>query len=422
MVATLHTLAGAALQPATKSRYGQAGVKLANFIVRVLRSVNDDAFSTVAGLTQPEAPWGTILPSHTGSTRDEGLYKPSSRVIAGNRLFIGEVWFKPEVLAHLIGSEVLVAAFLASLYRDGFSFATARANVFALRSCCRVIGVPAPPPFSPAVEHMLAGYKKLAPAGPPQQHVSVETLLSFLRVLSQRREGLEPHDARVGLALMMSAALTVAFAACLRPGEYTGQALRWGDVRFYTASADRAQDPAGSVMALTLRHTKASPTVPVVVRLLATQAATCPVRAATAYVSWQRAHGASAAIGAEAPFFASASGKALSYSDISRILPALARAAGAPEAVCSSLRPKGLRSGGATTAVSGGAALADVRAVALGRWSSDVVRVYLRQQATDQQAANAQHAMAAAATAVVTALTIPVSRSSPRDSPNCPPR
>jgi hypothetical protein len=53
----------------------------------------------------------------------------------------------------------------------------------------------------------------------------------------------------------------------------------------------------------------------------------------------------------------------------------------------------------AALAAVGAAALADVRA--LGRWSSDVVRVYLRQQATDQQAANAQHAMAAAATAVV---------------------
>ena len=368
----------AALEPGTKHRYKRAVAKLVNYLLAC------------------------------------GLRRTSLRNL-GTR---------PSALGELVSDNVVMAGFIAHLASARYASSTAQGDIFALRSLSTCQDGSPLAPMSKYVARLLVGYGKLFPAGKGAAPLAQSALIDILDVLDTTVAAQTSNPAEVARAIMAKALFLLAFTACLRCGEYSGNSLRWSDVSFSKAAEKLLQElgavqsmtPAqgeawvraqgnvrgweGTAVRITLRHTKASPTVPVDVLVYPSGSMDlpCPV---SALITHAYATQAQQTI-KRSPVFSIDGVKGVPSAWVGATLVGLAEVVGVAPALLKRTKPHSLRKGGATAASLGGASEEEIKA--LGRWKSDAVRGYVH--ITQSRMRAAQRALIAAGQAIRRGLSV----------------
>ena len=180
-----------------------------------------------------------------------------------------------------------------------------------------------------------------------------------LPILLDMLQALQAYHGSNFYKLMMKAALTLAFFACMRISEFTcststsQHAIRFNQVDIFPSHL--------IINFITFKHSKQP--VPVVVKQESHQA--CPVKAVTNYV---QARGRQ-----PGPFFIHPAGNPLLRSELTDTLKYLISSAGLPGKHYTS---HSLRIGGATHAMHQGKSVSQIQQ--LGRWKSNAFMKYLR--------------------------------------------
>lgn len=309
---------------------------------------------------------------------------------------------RPTQLAQLLGDDNVVGDFIAYCWLAGYGFATTRGDVFALRALAVGPGVQPLRPVSPYISRLLNAVQKLSPslAEHKRLHVSQALLCAMLKSSRNLATVTFETPGRGARHVMWHAVFAVAFAACLRVSEYTGEALLWSDVGSSAMQLDTVLAPVRAAaisgveatfaaaraavaaiqhgqlsLSLKLRKTKTSQAIPVTIRVHATGNAACPVVALLVHYAWLTVHNPRMAR-THLPVFALGMGLSITPGAVTAKLRELAALGGASRGLCEGLSPHSLRSGGATAAALGGASEEAIKA--LGCWRSDSVRLYVR--------------------------------------------
>ena len=362
----------AALEPGTKRRYKRAVAKLVNYL------------------------------------RVCGLRRADLRNLVAH----------PRALGELVSDNVVMAGFIAHMASARYASATAQGDVFALRSLSTCQDGSPLAPMSKYVARLLVGYGKLFPPGKGAAPLAQGALIGILDVLETTVAAQESTPAEVAAAIMAKALFSLAFTACLRCGEYSGNSLCWSDVTFSREAEEllRELDASQSVTAaqgeawarargeangwegvavrITLRHTKASPTIPVDIFIYPSGSVDlpCPVSTLIAHARASKAQRAAK----RSPVFSIDGANGVPSGWVGATLVGLAEIVGVPPALLKRTKPHSLRKGGATAASLGGASEEEIKA--LGRWKSDAVRGYVHTAQSRMRAA--QQALAAAGRAI----------------------
>ena len=303
----------------------------------------------------------------------------------------GDAPFSPQGLATALSSESLVALFIGTQAEHRYSYETVRVDLMSLRSLAVGLGVPPVPPFSRYVGRLLRGYKNWLPPPPKRPPVTPNLLLKATDAFFYPHWDSPPSDALAISGTCVATIFITGFFLCLRPSEYhnlAAQLVRW--------------DPSSAKVILNLRKKIADFSLPVEnIRDLFSvlqsqlQAATVTITLSVSKCSRTPVHIA-ASKHANAPmcpvtflalwctirplkkwFFATPTGKRIPVSYLTRCLRMVGSTdASRPPNHWKTVSLQCLRAGGASTAAAAGATEEEIRA--LGRWTSDVVRVYVR--------------------------------------------
>ena len=299
--------------------------------------------------------------------------------------------FSQQELATALSSESLVALFIGTQAEHRYSYETVRVDLMSLRSLAVGLGVPPVPSFSRYVGRLLRGYQKWLPPPSKRPPVTPSFLLKAASALFYPHLDSPPRDALAISGTCITTIFVTGFFLCLRPSEYHGLAahcVRW--------------DPTSAKVILSLRRKLADTSLSIgnirdLFSVLHTQlqAATVTITLSVSKCSRTPVHIA-VSKHANAPmcpvtylalwctirplkmwFFATPTGRRVPASSLTRCL----RMVGStdtprPPKHWNTVSLQCLRAGGASAAAAAGATEEEIRA--LGRWTSDVVRVYVR--------------------------------------------
>ena len=309
----------------------------------------------------------------------------------------------PAEISAFLSNEAHVISYIGYLANCGFTFTTAHKILFSLRAATTAQGVPEPPQFSRFIKLALKGYELVFVSAPPRPVISVPmfhfcartSLADLFATSATVPSALQDPDMPLVRLARWRAMFSLGFFAALRSGEYTESALLSSCVVFDATSLPsllslKSANPPISLSSLwkatiSALHPKATISVNIVVskcnskpeaRLIgrdASDPSLCPV---TAIAFWFVLGPVSAG---DPPFFAlrrpsglirgPSRGEVVAplrfYLLASRLMdPASVRSANL----------HGLRHGGASGAVLGGATRAQTKC--LGGWRGDSDAVY----------------------------------------------
>ena len=294
-------------------------------------------------------------------------------------------------LALALSCERLVALFIATQAEHRYSFETVRVDLMSLRSLAIGLGVHPVPPFSRYITRMLRGYKKWLPPPPKRPPVTTRLLLRAVGALFYPHLESSPRDVFAIGGICIATIFVAGFYLCLRPSEYhnlEAHCVRWdptstkvilnfrkqianplstiGNIRDLFSKLHTLLHTASATITLSVSKCSCTPVHITVSRHV--NAPICPVTYLALWCSMRPTN---------VWFFSTPTGNRVPASSLTRCL----RLVGSTD----NSRPPGhwatvslqcLRAGGASAAAAAGASEEEIRA--LGRWSSDVVRIYVR--------------------------------------------
>ena len=307
-----------------------------------------------------------------------------------------------DVLAFL-NSDLKTGAYLSFLATQGLAFGTARKALFSLRASTATADSPDPLPLSRFIKLVLKGYKQLFLPGPPRPIMSVPMFVVCARV--SLTELLDPSvsffmavngKSRDFVTLARwRAVVFMAFKGCLRRGEYLNSALLSPHIEFDQHTLSNLWPLMGHVYAslpdlwasvLAALHPKAVVSVTILsskcdimpAKVIITRDPGEPALCAVAAMAFRMVL-MGPTLGPEDPFFAVRVGDNSRGPTAPEILDLLRsflrRYTSTPEDIIDRLTLHGIRHGGASAAVLGGASKAQTKA--LGRWRGDAVTIYV---------------------------------------------
>lgn len=252
-----------------------------------------------------------------------------------------------------------VALFIAYLFERKYAVSTARTYVSAIGYYHRLAELSDPTKVTYIVE-MFKGYSKLGRTHDSRLPVTLPILSRLAQVSSNICTSHYDH-------VMFKAMCSLAFYAFLRIGEITVDKKTLGSHTIQISNLFKVLGPSKQVESLTLyfRDFKHRYNEPPVSISIAKQTGLCPVQSMIDYL---KVRGSS-----EGPIFITSSGVPVSRSNFSQLLSLCFKACNLD---ASSYKGHSFRIGAATYAAQQG--LSDARIRALGRWSSDAFKKYIR--------------------------------------------
>ena len=359
---------------------------------------------------QPPSPAGLAAISQilVSAGRAASTTKSHIREVRRLKRFASDFGFPPilntEDVRTFLNSDRMVTSFMSHLAFSGFAFRTARKILFSLRGATATPDSVDPKKFSRYVMSALIGYRALYIPKPPRPIVSLpgfrfcaqsslgdllDPAVSFLMAVYG------PSRRTVNIARWRAAAF-IGYKGCLRRSEYVGFALLSPCVQFdnfsitnlrklmskaHLSIPDLWQEVVHAlhpkaILAITVTSSKCNP-FPAQIRILRDikEPSLCAVAAAA---FWFVLQGPTLEI--DDPFLNVKEGllptRGITAAEVLNPLRAFLLASNTQsEADCARTTLHGLRHGGATAAVLGGASEAQTQA--LGRWRGRSVTVYV---------------------------------------------
>ena len=302
-----------------------------------------------------------------------------------------------------LNSDSRAGAYLSYLATRGFAFGTARKTLYSLRAATATADSPDPKPLSRFIKLVLKGYKQLFLPGPPRPIMSVPMFVMCAR--ASLTELLDPsvsfymavngNSSNFIALARWRAVVFMAFRGCLRRGEYLDSALLSPHIEFDQHTLSNLWPLMGHAHAslpdlwtsvVAALHPKAV----VSVTILSSKCDIMPAKviiprdpfeatlcAVAAMAFWLVLMGPT--LGPEDPFFADRVGDTIRGPTAPEIVgplrSCLQRYTSTPQDIIDRLTLHGLRHGGASAAVLGGASKPQTKA--LGRWRGDAVTIYV---------------------------------------------
>ena len=363
------------------------------------------------------------------------------------RRFARDLGFSPivntEDVRAFLNSDRLITAYLSHLASLGFAFRTARKILFSLRGATATPDSADPKKFSRYVTSALLGYRALYIPKPPRPIVSVQgfrfcaqsSLADLLDPAVSFLMAIYGPSRRTVILARWRAAVFMGFKGCLRRSEYLGFALLSPCVQFDTHSMNNLRPLMAkaylsipelwlevvaalhprAILSITVTSSKCNP-FPAEVRIKRdiNDPSLCAVAAAA---FWFVLQGPTLEI--DDPFLnvkeGSSPTRGLTVSEVLNPLRSYLLASNTQSPADSARTTlHGLRHGGATAAVLGGASEPETQA--LGRWRGRSVTIYVS-TSLSTQALSASDAISSALSSSPVPLLCPAASGSPPRSP-----
>ena len=395
--------------------------------------------------SQPPTPAGLVVISQTlaAAGRSDDTTQGHTREVNRLKRFVSTHGLPPigciNDVRLFLESDTLVSAYLAHLVTLGLAFRTARKILFSLRGATATADTPDPKHVSRYVKAVLLGYRALFIPKPPRPIVSIQgfrffaqaSLSDLINTPMSFLSAIYGSDNRVISIARWRAATLMGFKACLRRSEFLGSALLSPCVQFDVTSMTNLRPLMAkahlsiselwgevlealhpqAILSITITSSKCN-IFPAEVRIVRDRLdpSLCAVAAAA---FWFVLMGPT--LGVNDPFLCVKSDfsptRGLTVHEVLGPLRSYLAASNTQSAVSTARTTlHGLRHGGATAAVLGGATEAQTKA--LGRWRGNTVTVYVTTSLSSQALA-ASAAMAGAMSSLSVPLLIPVASASP---------